>query len=185
MNYDLSEDIWDKARNVTGLSGDSSRYADLIPESQLLVETALQLVLDEHSNPAPVADEWEQCEVGDLRNGDRYLVIGDGWQIEDEVVHAGAFHVCYDPSSGEGIGQVALDRSPVMKLYRIPAPVQHPDPALHQFIRVDGKDYEAIPESGRYKLLGPGLATVHVINRENITEWTELELVPKEVADND
>lgn len=69
--------------------------------------------------------------------------------------------------------------------YRIPAPVTPPDPALHQFIRVDGKDYKAIPESGRYQLLEAGLATVHVINRENITEWTELELVPKEVADND
>ena len=71
------------------------------------------------------------------------------------------------------------------KIYRIPAPVTPPDPAQHQFIRVDGKDYKAIPESGRYQLLEAGLETVHVINREDITEWTELELVPKEVADND
>ena len=129
--------------------------------------------------------DWEACAFEDIQKGDRFKVEHANWSYEGQVKWIDAEVICYDPRFGTAITPQNIDDMRGITLYRIPAPVVHPDPAQHQFIRVDGKDYEAIPESGRYKLLGPGLATVHVINRENITEWTELELVPKEVADND
>ena len=125
-------------------------------------------------------DGWQECAWGDVLHTDE--------RVKAEYISGTIIEGVPDGINDTRIWLVDGNTMPFesdAKWYRIPAPVTPPDPAQHQFIRVDGKDYEAIPESGRYKLLGPGLATVHVINRENITEWTELELVPKEVADDD
>lgn len=129
--------------------------------------------------PAQQGD-WQECGFNDLRPTDK--------RVKAVFIGGSVIEGTPDQSSSES---VFLVDGPVIHtydeatFYRIPAPIVTPDPAEHQFIRVDGKDYKAIPESGRYQLLEAGLATVHVINREDITEWTELELVPKVVADND
>lgn len=129
-------------------------------------------------------DEWEECGANDLQSGDVYraespdaniaykkpiekcAIVGD-WL---EVQHVG--------------GMKSSAKISTNTFYRTPAPVVHPDPEVNHFIRINGKDYEAIPDSGRYQLIESKWSSPMVLNVEHITEWEELELIPKVVEDD-
>src|SRR5690625_3226947 len=97
-------------------------------------------------------DEWEQCRFEDVKDTDLNVrfVFDDGSIIQGKPHMRCLTEI--DLWTGYVITQVTMTaaKKGKAKIYRIPAPVTPPDPAQHQFIRVDGKDYEAIPESGRY-----------------------------------
>ena len=94
----------------------------------------VRAILDALTEPE---DDWEACEFADIRKGDRVkLVTTSRFSLTVKTLEATAKHkdrgawldensetiVCF-PANGTQ-----------EKLYRIPAPVQHPDPSEHPVI---------------------------------------------------
>ena len=90
-------------------------------------------------------DEWEQCTIDQIRKGDRFKVEGRGWHYESTAIHIGVDIVCVNPRTGSFITRDEVDQINEITLYRIPAPVVHPDPDNNPVIlvrEVHGKTYD-------------------------------------------
>jgi len=123
-------------------------------------------------------DEWERCTFDQIRKGDRVRAEFIDITYEGTAVDVRDYKIAIGHNHNEIL---RAWKNP--DLYRIPVPIVHPDPEVNHFIRINGKDYEAIPDSGRYQLIESKWSSPMVLNVEHITEWEELELIPKVVED--
>ena len=90
-------------------------------------------------------DEWEACTIDQIRKGDRFKVEGRGWHYESTAIHIDVDIVCVNPRTGSFITRDEVDQINEVTLYRIPAPVVHPDPDNNPVIlvrEVHGKTYD-------------------------------------------
>lgn len=93
----------------------------------------------------PASDNWEQCTIDQIRKGDRFKVEGRGWHYESTAPHIYVDVVCVNPRTGSFITRDEVDQIDEITLYRIPAPVVHPDPDNNPVIlvrEVHGKTYD-------------------------------------------
>src|SRR5690625_1308668 len=126
-------------------------------------------------------DEWEQCTIDQIRKGDRFKVEGRGWHYESTAIHIDVDIVCVNPRTGSFITRDEVDQINEITLYRIPAPVQHPDPEEHEFIIIYGG--EVLRYDGhRYYINRVGKPTSLEMIMAN---WTPVDVVPKVAADDD
>lgn len=152
----------------------------------------LRAVLDALPDPVPVADEWEECGPDELRKGDRYLVKGDGWPYEGVVSYSYSNILCTHPATGARLTKAMVKhRRSGLHLFRIPAPVQHPDPEEHPLITVHKFDGDEMPE-GTYARATKNLvgAIVYevvygddptaqcIANGLAIDDWSPAQIVP-------
>lgn len=131
--------------------------------------------------PAQQGD-WQECGFNDLRPTDK--------RVKAVFIGGSVIEGTPDQSSSESI---FLIDGPVIHtydeatFYRIPAPVQHPDPEVDKYILV----HKADPKYNRHMFPNVGMSNgisgydvsnIHIPS-EHILEWEEL--TPKVVADND
>lgn len=129
--------------------------------------------LDALPNPAPVADEWEECTIDQIRKGDRVKVVEENLVTEYE-------HPILEIRATAMFAQLIFACGSVHNLddykafYRIPAPVQHPDPEEHPVV-IDGNgiswfwsgtgsEYHSPERPGEYK--------------DRFTSWEPAKVVP-------
>ena len=86
-----------------------------------------------HALPDP-QDDWQECTFEDIQKGDRFKVEHANWSYEGQVKWIDAEVICYDPRFGTAITPQNIDDMRGITLYRIPAPVVHPDPEDHPVI---------------------------------------------------
>lgn len=150
------------------------------------------------NNKPDQQDDWQECAFEEIRKGDRvkkvlvtesgqihttegvanyYLVAGDlRWWFTEKASWKDSGVDQYIARSDEPHG------GPVqVTLYRIPAPVQHPDPEQHPVILVKStKNREHNPpepavakSQGYYSTINSGLYTP-----KHITDWEPAKIVP-------
>lgn len=81
--------------------------------------------------PEPATDDWQECTFSQVSEHDlKVKVVWDDFSMEGEIsaVYEGAIYI-----ADRGVVAIGGDWK---KLYRIPAPVVHPDPAEHPVIIV-------------------------------------------------
>ena len=106
----------------------------------------IRLILD--ALPEPTTDDWQECRFEDIRKGDRVKVV-DTHEAGDQTVYEGDV-----VQVSKGLVMTAhhqLHSVYNSKWYRIPAPLQHPDPAEHKYILdVDGDLWIWSKSQGKY-----------------------------------
>jgi hypothetical protein len=132
----------------------------------------LRAILD--ALPEPETDDWQPCTIDQIRKGDRFKVEGRGWHYESTATHIDIDVVCVNPRTGSFITRDEVDQIDEITLYRIPAPVVHPDPEVHEFIFTDGMVWRANKVRTTYHCHG------QMMRPEWITDWT-----PGKVVEDD
>lgn len=104
---------------------------------------ALRKMLD--ALPEPKTDDWQQCRFEDIHKGDQIKYVTE---ISTVIPHRPVTEI----DQGDIIigDQIRITSRPDAKYYRIPAPVVHPDPAVHKLIRCNVTDriLMATPDGG-------------------------------------
>src|SRR5699024_3789765 len=77
--------------------------------------------------PEPEQDDWQECTFEDIRKGDRVRAISPNGDLSEFTVK----HIDRLLAHGE-YDEVA--HTTTATFYRIPAPVQHPDPDFHPVV---------------------------------------------------
>lgn len=124
-------------------------------------------------------DEWERCEFSDIRKGDR--------------VRAEFIDITYEGTAvdvRDYVIAIGRNRNEILRawkdpdLYRIPAPVQHPDPLHDLTILVHGAygNQYRFPtaytsDGSAYNIVGIGDTT---ILPKDITDWTPGKVIADE-----
>lgn len=118
-------------------------------------------------------DEWERCEFSDIRKGDRVRAEFIDITYEGTAVDVRDYKIAIGHNRNEIL---RAWKNP--DIYRIPAPVVHPDPAVHEFIldKETGRRWEANGD-----IYVPILGRLGGADPRAFIDWTELELTVKEV----
>lgn len=131
-------------------------------------------------------DDWVECEFEDIRKGDmvRMVQVGRTTDFHLPVIETHPTHLVLQDNTQCSNFHKAV-------YYRIPAPAQHPDPAVQRYI-VDHDDNNMLYQSY------VGVSTQEAdhmyyspqnylgVAPENFTNWSEAVIkVPKEVADSE
>ena len=121
-------------------------------------------------------DEWQECAFDEIRKGDRVRMAQAGRTTDFHlpVTEAHPTYLVFQGGTQCSYFQKA-------NYYRIPAPVQHPDPEEHPVVINGngtawfwsglGDEYHSPERPGEYK--------------DRFTNWTPGEVVPKVVETND
>lgn len=134
-------------------------------------------------------DDWEECAFEDIQKGDLVKWFYRDKDRENTCIGV-AHRLAYTNEAWvTESGAIVADISVQGQYYRIPAPVQHPDPLHDLTILVHGaygnqyKFPSAYTSDGSaYNIVGLGDTR---ILPEDITEWEPAKVVPKVVADDE
>lgn len=132
--------------------------------------------LDALPDPAPVADEWEECTIDQIRKGDRVKVVEENLTTEYE-------HPLLEIRPTSLFLQLLFACGTVHNLddynalYRIPAPAQHPDPEKHPLIYCSDlvMDFFWDRRTEAYVSIGD---TAFSQDPEDFANWTPAKVVP-------
>jgi len=127
-------------------------------------------------------DDWQECGFNDFLPTDKRVkaVFAGGSIIEGTPDRRNHEHVFL-------VDGPVIHSYDDATFYRIPAPVQHPDPAEHPVIIVD-TNYGGL--KGRHPFVWDGEIYAAVsgpikhANPETITDWEPADIVPKVVEDD-
>lgn len=125
-------------------------------------------------------DEWERCEFSDIRKGDRVRAEFIDITYEGTAVDVRDYKIAI----GHNRNEILLAwKNP--DLYRIPAPVVHPDPAVSPVIIVHESDM-ILSLDAPLKMLWVGRTyrdSEYSLKPQDITEWEPADIVAKVIAD--
>jgi hypothetical protein len=131
--------------------------------------------------PEPESDEWQECRFEDVQKGDRVKVV-DTHEAGDKTAYEGdVLQVSKDLVMTAHHPLHSVYNS---KWYRIPAPVQHPDPAEHPAIVVieadcfKGQDPQVLVWTG-----GKYENDSWMFDEDDITDWLPID--PAKVVEGD
>ena len=122
-------------------------------------------------------DGWQECAWGDVLHTDE--------RVKAEYISGTIIEGIPDGISDEGIhlvDSIFMPHSTDAKWHRIPAPVQHPDPADNQFIIANGKKYVIFGDR-YYNIEQVGIYGITGYFPEEFTSWEPADIVAKVIAD--
>lgn len=132
-------------------------------------------------------DDWEECLYRDIRKGDRVkrvMTHDSGTTETREGVAETVDRFDVSCSMRQIITGIEDSRNTIVKLYRIPAPVQHPDPTEHPVIYVRDSDIVGFIPKIMVWYRDSYVAGRQCFSPERITDWQQVDPA-KVVADND
>lgn len=124
--------------------------------------------------PEPDTDDWKECAWGDILPTDK--------RVKAEYASGTIIEGVPDEISDDGIylsDGVFIWYSENAKWYRIPAPVQHPDPAEHPVIIDSGDAWFWNPHQEMYQQAG----AAEYRFPEGFTNWGAAEVITTEPAE--
>ena len=129
-------------------------------------------------------DDWEACEFADIRKGDRVKRVDANYGGDTTITTEGTvarLEVNYALSQGGStLGNPDDDGDTLVQLYRIPAPVVHPDPERHPAIHVEECDIVGFIPKIMVWYRDSYVAGQQCLSPERITSWQPVDWTPQE-----
>lgn len=151
-----------------------------------VVGDIINRLIDDDYLQQPATDEWVECSFEDIQKGDRVKLVCKVGQlglspsiveVEPDVVSPE--YITWARGNNLGV----IERSDVQAVYRIPKPVQHPDPEVHAVIIVSGAYDVEWDHAYAYVSDGTGYNIVEPINSDSrllpeaIHNWSPAKVV--------
>lgn len=172
-NYDIEQirQAWNETRKNHGQI--MSEWDEMFRPSQDFIQDFTQHLLD--ALPEPAQDDWQQCTANELQDGDLYRAESSDANIEYkqpitkcaivgdwvEVQHVG--------------GMKSSARISSNTFYRIPAPINHPDPEQHPVIYVKECDLVNFIPKIMVWYRDSYVAGQQCLSPERITDWSPID----------